>query len=168
MTGVLEPPRRLERSDDRSEFSSDAHELDTWLRQFAFQNQKANNAVTYVTVRDGVVLGYYAIAVAGYARESVPADLAKGRPTELPCILLARLAVDRRVQGQGVGAALLRDAIERSHQVSESVGAAALLIHCRDEDARSFYLANGDFVQSPVEPLHVMLSMKAISSILGT
>lgn len=166
MTGVLESPRRLERSDDKSGFSSGAEELDAWLQRYAFQNQKANNAVTYVTMLDGKVVGYYAIAVAGYARSNVPENLAKGRPTEIPSILLARLAVDERAKGRGVGAALLRDALVRSEQISESVGAAALLIHCRDEDARSFYLANGDFIQSPVEPLHLMLSMRTITTML--
>lgn len=166
MTGVLEPPRRLQREDDRTTFASGAPELDTWIREFAFQNQKAHNSVTYVTVRDGVVLGYYALAMSAYSRDSAPEGLKKGRPQEIPCLLLARLAVDSRAKGRGVGAALLRDAIERSFQLSERVGAAALLIHCRDAEARSFYLANGDFGQSPVEPMHVLLSMKAIARLI--
>ncbi|HCX84699.1 MAG TPA: N-acetyltransferase [Micrococcales bacterium] len=164
-SGVLESPRRLTRADDRSEFTSGATELDEWLRSYAWQNQRANNAVTYVTVRGSSVMGYYALAVAAYARDHAPDELRRA-PREVPCVLLARLAVDRRVAGLGVGAALLRDAFLRAYQASRSVGAAALLVHCRDDAARSFYLHNGDFLASPVEPKHLFLPMRAIGSLL--
>jgi len=165
--GILQPPRRLQRDDQREGFESGAAELDDWLRRFAWENQQANNAVTYVTVRDGVVLGYYAVAMSAYATVDLPERLQKYRPSQTPCLLLARLAVDRSAQRQGVGAALLRDALERAYSLSQSAGSAALLIHCRDDDARAFYLANGDFVQSPLEVLHLILPMKAIRQRLG-
>lgn len=112
--GILHAPRRLERGDDRSQFGGGAEELDTWLRRFSVENQQANNAVTYVTVRDGVVLGYYAIAMSANTTDRLPERLQKDRPTETRCILLARLAVDVTAQGHGVGAALLRHAMEQS------------------------------------------------------
>jgi len=161
--GILQAPRKLEHEDDRTAFDSGAPELDDWLRRYAWQNQRADNAVTYVTVRDGVVLGYHAIAMAAYAASDLPDGLRKGRPRQTPCVLLARLAVDRTAQGQGVGAALLRHAIETAYHASQSVGAAALLIHCRDDAARDFYLANGDFLASPVDPLHLMLPMNEVA-----
>lgn len=161
--GILESPRKLTHEDDRSAFDSGAPELDDWLKRFAWQNQRANNAVTYVTVRDGVVLGYYAIAMAAVAAADLPDELKKARPRQTPCVLLARLAVDRSAQEKGVGAALLRDAIETAYRASESVAAAALLIHCRDDVASAFYLANGDFVASPVDPLHLFLPMREIA-----
>ncbi|SDC61300.1 Acetyltransferase (GNAT) domain-containing protein [Sanguibacter gelidistatuariae] len=160
--GILERPRRLAKGDDRTAFDSGAPELDDWFRRFALENQQANNAVTYVTVRDGVVLGYYAIAMSAYTTNRLPERMQKNRPGETPCILLARLAVDSTAQGQGVGAALLRHAMEQSFSLSERVGAAALLIHCRDESAKAFYQANGDFLASPIEELHLVLSMKEI------
>jgi len=166
--GVLQAPRKLARDDDRSTFSSGAPELDDWFRRFAWENQRAGNAVTYVTTLDDVVLGYYAIAMSAYATSQMPERLQKNRPVQTPCVLLARLAVDSTAQGQGVGAALLRHAIEQAYHASQSVAAAALLIHCRDDVARAFYEANGDFVQSPIEPLHLMLSMKEISRRVGS
>ncbi|MBI9113688.1 GNAT family N-acetyltransferase [Sanguibacter suaedae] len=165
--GVLEPPRRLTKNDDRTAFTSGAPELDDWFRRFSLENQQANNAVTYVTVRDGVALGYYAVAMSAYTTLDLPERMQKNRPKEMPCILLARLAVDTTAQGQGVGAALLKHAMERAISLSEQVGAAALLIHCRDDAARDFYLANGNFVASPVEPMHLMLPMKEIRRRLG-
>ena len=62
---------------------------------------------------------------------------------------------------------MLRHAIEQAYHASKSVAAAALLIHCRDDTARDFYLANGNFLASPVEPTHLMLSMKEIGRRLG-
>ena len=164
----LEAPRRLIRQDVTAGFHSGATELDDWFQRYAWQNQKANNAVTYVTTQDDVILGYYAITTAAYSRNDAPQGLNhRSRPEEIPCILLARLAVDERAQGRGIGAALLKDAIERCYRLSREVGAAALIVHCRDEQARSFYLANGDFFPSPANNLHLLLSMKRLNRTLG-
>ncbi|MFS0704039.1 GNAT family N-acetyltransferase [Cellulomonas sp. 179-A 9B4 NHS] len=164
---ILEAPRKLARSDIRDRFTSGAPELDDWFRRFAWENQRASNAVTYVTTCDTVVLGYYAIAMSAYAKSDLPDKMQKNRPSQTPCVLLARLAVDETAQGKGVGAGLLRHAIEQAYQASQGVGAAALLIHCRDEAARSFYLSNGDFLTSPVDALHLLLPMKEITRHLG-
>ena len=167
-TESLEAPRGLIRQDVTAGFQSGAKELDDWFQRYAWQNQKANNAVTYVTTQDDVILGYYAITTAAYSRNDAPQGLNhRSRPEEIPCILLARLAVDERAQGHGIGAAMLKDAIERCYMLSREVGAAALVVHCRDEQARSFYLANGDFLPSPANNLHLLLSMKQVATLLS-
>lgn len=157
MTAVLGPPRLLRKEDDRSDFASGAEELDEWFRRYAWQNQRAHNATTYVLAHHGVILGYHAIAAAAVSREVAPTDFARGRPGVIPCVLLARLAVDSRAQGRRLGQVLFRDSIERAVHVSGSIGAAALLIHARDNTAREFYLANADLLESPTDPLHLML-----------
>lgn len=167
MSLPLGTPRKLEKSDDRADFSSGATELDDWLRRFAWENQAANNATSYVTTDGSRVVGYYAIAMAAYDLSDAPAALAKNRPRQIPCILLARLAVDRAWQGDGWGAELLRDALIRSVGLSESIGAAAVLVHCRDEAARDFYLRHGDFLASPVEPLHLFVPIKELRKYVG-
>ena len=160
-------PRKLTRADLRADFHSGASELDEWLAKYAWQNQEAGNAVTYVITDGTRVIGYYAIAMAAVARTSVPEPLSKGRPQHLPCLLLARLAVDAEYSGRGLGWALLRDALLRSLQLSASVGAAAVLVHCRDDAARSFYLHHGDFLASPVNELHLMVPVAALRKALG-
>lgn len=163
MSESLARPRRLEQRLDLSQFRSGAAELDLWLQRFAWENQQANNAVTYVTTMGERVVGYYAITSGSVELGVVPRDLKKGgRPDPLPVLILARLAVDEAVAGRGVGAGLLRDALERCAVISESVGAAALLVHARDESARAFYLHVADFVASPVADLQLMVSMKAL------
>lgn len=160
-------PVKLERAFDRSGFTSGAAELDEWLRQYAWQNQRANNATTYVSHFGGTVVGYYAITVASYDRAGAPSSLVKGAPAQVPCILLARLAVDESWQGKGVGAALLLDALRRTVFISGSVGARLFLVHARDEAAQTFYMRHGDFIESPVEPLHLMVPVSELTKVPG-
>lgn len=165
-SGILRAPRTMERADSKSAFRSGAAELDEWFARYAWQNQRANNAVTYVATLDDRTVGYYAVAAAGISRDAVDFSFGKGRPHDIPCILLARLAVDSRAQGRGLGAALYRDAIQRSISASDALGAAALLIHCRDESAREFYLAHADLLESPVDPLHLVLPLGPLKKAL--
>jgi GNAT superfamily N-acetyltransferase len=142
-------------------FESVAAELDQWLIKYAYADLRANNAITYVTIYGGRVVGYYAIAVASVEREQAPKRLnTPDRPREIPCILLARLAVDRSVQGRGIGAGHLKDALRRAVLLSDSVGAAAVLVHARDQSAKDFYLRHGDFLESPVDALQLLAPMK--------
>lgn len=157
-------PEILTKAHDRTSFESGAAELDEWLRKYSWQNQRANNATTYVSTFGGRVVGYYAITVAGYERRAAPEAIAKRAPERVPCFLLARLAIDLEWQGHGLGWGLLRDAMQRVLLVSRSVAAPALVVHARDDTARAFYLHHADFLQSPVDPLHLFLPMKAIAA----
>lgn len=167
MPGILRAPRVLEKSDDRSTFVSGAHELDDWFRRFAWQNQRAKNCVVYVATLDDLVVGYYAICAAAVGHDDAPEEFTRRRPDPVPVVLLARLAVDRRAQGRGVGAGLLRDAIARSLSVSAGLGAAALIIHCRDDAAKAFYHRHVDLLESPLDPLHLLLPLRAAAAALG-
>ncbi len=111
MAGKPCAPRKLARADVWEGFDSGAPELDEWLVRYSWQNQRANNAVTYVSVLDERVVGYYAIAVANVTSEAAPVPVAKGAPKQVPCLLLARLAVDQSMQGLGLGRGLLADVL---------------------------------------------------------
>ncbi|MGI6873931.1 GNAT family N-acetyltransferase [Amycolatopsis sp. 3B14] len=157
-------PRKLDKRDEVNGFQSGAEELDEWLSQFARVNQKANNAVTYVTTTaERRVVGYYAITVAGVSKQNVPSEVAgNSPPADVPCVLLARLAVDWEYQERGIGAALFADSLQRAVALSQSVGVRAFLIHARDEDARRFYMKHADLFQSPTDPLHLMIPIHLI------
>lgn len=157
-------PEKLTSAHHRTGFASGAVELDEWLERYSWQNQRANNATTYVSTFGGRVVGYYAITVSGYERSSAPVLIARKAPHVVPCFLLARLAIDIEWQGRGLGWGLLRDAMHRVLTLSQSVAAPALLVHARDDTARAFYLHHAEFVQSPVDPLHLFLPMKAIAA----
>lgn len=160
---AFEAPRKLSKSDDRSSFTCGAPELDDWFRRFAYENQRANNAITYVSTDGNVVYGYYSISVAAVAKSAAhdkfknPSD-----PNQLPCILLARLAVSEPCHGSGLGAGLFVDSLKRAALLSESVGARALLIHARNDRARAFYEHLSETYPLPGNPLHLMIPMKWI------
>jgi len=71
-------------------------------------------------------------------------------------MVLARLAVDNRAQGMKLGAALLRDALDRCMGIASNAGVRALLVHALNERAKEFYEYYG-FKASPVNPLTLML-----------
>lgn len=157
----LHPPEPLQAHHRVAEFVSGAEELDDWLHRFAWVNQQAGNARTFVATRAGRVVGYYALTTAGAERADFPAPLAKGGvPRQAPCLLLARLAVHQVEQGNGLGRALLVDALRRAIRVSDEVGVRALLLHARDDAAKAYYLHLGDFVESPTDPHHLLLHLK--------
>jgi GNAT superfamily N-acetyltransferase len=83
--------------------------------------------------------------------------LAANQP--VPVVLLGRLALDARHQGQHLGRSLLLDAMMRVLQAGELIGIRALLVHAIDERAREWYARFG-FERSPTHPLHLLLLIK--------
>lgn len=161
---VLQEPRPLEHGDDRARFQSGNDEIDDWFHRYAWQNQQAGNARVFVTVQEPRTVGSYALAMGSVERGRLPAQLKpQRRPDPYPCLLFARLAVDRRAQGRGIGAALLKDALLRAYVLSREFGFAALLVHCADQQARDFYLSqSSQFVPCPGADNHLMLPLGAI------
>lgn len=84
----------------------------------------------------------------------------------IPVILLARLAVDASVHGQGLGSALLKDALLRTAQAADTIGARALLVHAKDDGAKAFY-EHFTFEASPSDPYHLLLIMKDLLQIIS-
>jgi GNAT superfamily N-acetyltransferase len=98
------------------------------------------------------VIGYYTLAVGQVMREEAPERLTKGLARHpVPIILLARLAVDKRWQGKGVGKALLKDAMLRTVQAADIAGIRAFAVHAKDE-GRSQLLPEIRFHPLPFRP----------------
>ena len=66
-------------------------------------------------------------------------------------------------QGQGLGAALLKDAIGRTLAAAEIAGIRALAEHAKDERARGFYEHFG-FRPSPSDALHQFVMLKDLQA----
>jgi GNAT superfamily N-acetyltransferase len=152
----LSPVEPIGTGHDLTAFDSGELELDAWLTQRALDNHARGFTKTYVVHRASKVVGFYALAMASVSRADTPAAVGDRGPTKVPVALLARLAVDRSEQGQGLGAALLKDAILRATVLAEAIGARALLAHAKHDTARSFY-EHFDFEPSPTDPLHMYL-----------
>lgn len=118
----------------------------------------------FVAARGDDVVAYYTLSSAAVERGHVPIELTEGgAPTDVPCLLLGRMAVHGTEQGIGVGRSLLIDALLRAARIPEEVGFRALLIHARDEDARAWYRHQvRSFRESPTDPLHLLLPLKEL------
>ena len=81
-------------------------------------------------------------------------------------MVIARLAVDRRHQGRGLGGALLRDALLRTLQAAAVAGIRAVLLHAVSEDAKRFYTHHG-FSESPIDPMTMMITLAEVEKALG-
>lgn len=167
---AFEPACRFEPArHDVTAFDCGSDAQTNWLRRVAAVAHAARTAVVYVITPtgDNRVVGYYALAAASVAHADAPERLTKGAGrSPIPVILLARLGADATAQGQGLGAALVKDAMIRAHQASGSIGARALLIHAESDEARSFYEHLAEFDPSPSDPLHLMMLMTDIEAIL--
>jgi GNAT superfamily N-acetyltransferase len=148
-------------------FDCGRDELNRYLLRYAWQNQQAGAAQTYVGLAGDAVLGYYTLAVGHVMREEAPQRLTKGLARHpVPIMLLARLAVDKRWRGEGVGKALLKDAMLRTLQAADIAGIRAFAVHAKDEDARNFYL-KFDFIPSPSDPMHLFVLLKDVRRIVS-
>lgn len=125
---------------DVSAFDSGESETDDWLRANALRAQQQGSARTRVLTRSGesIVLGFYAIAPHDTHREDMPGAAAGGL-TVVPGYLIAQLAVDRSIQGQGLGADLLLDALETVVQAARAVGGRLVVVDAIHEHAVGFY-----------------------------
>lgn len=141
--------------------------LDDFLRRFALANARNGSSRTYAGLRGSRVVGYYSLAAASVEPDDLPARAIQGLARHaVPMILLARLAVDRSEQGQGIGKGLLKDALRRYLAAQEIVGSRGLLVHAKDDAAKDFYLRYG-FMASPTDELHLCLLTKDVRKTLG-
>lgn len=167
MSVTFEPVRKLAATDDIDRFDCGQPALNQFLQRYALVNQKTNSAQTYVCARAGVVIGFYSLAVGSVARGVPPSRVTKGLARHpVPVMILARLAVDLRWQAQGLGRALLKDALLRTARAADIAGIRCLLVHAKDDAARQWYLSV-DFEPSPSDPYHLFLLMKDLKSLLA-
>jgi GNAT superfamily N-acetyltransferase len=152
---------------DVTTFDCGTPELTDWLRRYALVNQQNRSARVFVVHRARHMVGYYALAAASVDRIDAPPRVSQGLANHpIPVILLARLAVALSEQRQGLGRALLKDALLRSLRASNEIGARAVLVHAQDEEARRFY-ERFDFEASPTDPSHLFLLMKDVTQAAG-
>ncbi len=158
---------KLQRTHDVDSFDCGQENLNQYLYKYAFISQRADGAQTYVGISDTNIMGYYTLAVGHVTYEDAPERLTKGLSRNpVPIMLLARLAVDVNWQQKGVGAGLLRNAMQRTLQAAEIAGIRAFLVHAKDTKAKKFY-EHFNFVPSPTDPYHLYLLIKDIRKLIN-
>ena len=155
------PVRRVGANDDLDRFGCGAPALDEWLRRFALSGQHAGTSVTYVLERGTQIVGFYTLAPHTIETEAAPGRLSAGLPRQrpIPAILLARLGLDRSVQGTGLGGDLLKDALARCAAAADDIGGRAVLVHAKGVGAAAFYQRHG-FVPLEQNLNHLFVLMK--------
>jgi GNAT superfamily N-acetyltransferase len=148
-----------EASHDRGPFDCGVAPLNVYLKQDALHNQQKGIVRNYVTCRGTCVVGYYSLAYGSAAQADAPPALTRGiGKYPIPLMILARLAVDVRETGQGLGKALLKDAILRTLQAADIAGLKAIFVQAKDQDAERFYAMHG-FIPSPGDPFHLFFPL---------
>jgi GNAT superfamily N-acetyltransferase len=130
---------------DLAQFTSGSDTLDAWLRRSSRHAEAANTGRTFIWVRPGsnVAVAYFTLAAHLVRRDEVPNGIGHGSPDAIPSILLARLALDRSLQGEGLGAQLLLDALERAVEASARAAARLVVVDAIDDTAARFYRRYG-------------------------
>ena len=134
--------------------------LNRYLVRYAWLNQQANAAQTYLALAEEEVVGFYTLVVGEVAYADAPQRLKKGLAKHpVPIMLLARLAVSTHWQGRRLGAGLLKDAMLRTVAAADIAGIRAMAVHAKDDTAKAFY-HHFDFVESPTDPFHLFVLIK--------
>jgi GNAT superfamily N-acetyltransferase len=165
--------RRLEQRDAVENFDCGDEPLNNYLKRHAWNNQeKSSSGVTYVAVEEDaalVVLGYFTLAMASVAREAFPNQYVRGLPPyDLPLILLARLAVDQRFAGRGLGRALIAEVFRISLRAADEVGCRCIVTDAYRD--RAGWYAQYGFV--PIEgsaengPQRMFLDLRTVRAAL--
>jgi len=155
----LSGPAPLAEHHELDEFNSGEASLDEWLKKRARANHAGGASRVFVTCEGNQVVGYYSLSSSSVVHEIVPGRFRRNMPDPIPVVLLGRLAIDKKWQGQGIGRSLFRDAATRISQAAEAIGVRGVVVHAISDEARKFYVAIG-FSECPHEPLTLVVTLQ--------
>ena len=152
----------LDAGHERAGFNSDSEPLNRYLREHVTQDIRRRVAACFVALADGQsIAGYYTLASTSLLLADLPASTGKKLPRypTVPAVRMGRLAVDRAFKGQGLGGALLADALDRAAR--SEIAAFALMVDAKDEAKAAFYQHHG-FITLPDSPLTLFLPLATV------
>lgn len=147
---------------DRNAFNCDSEPLNRYLREQATQDVRRRVAACFVALTEGQqIAGYYTLASASLLLADLPLNIGKKLPRypTVPAVRMGRLAVDLTFKGQGLGGALLADALARAAR--SEIAAFALMVDAKDETASAFYKHHG-FIALLDSPLTLFLPLATV------
>ena len=154
---------------DRESFDCGEAALNDFLRRHARRSHKLGGAKTFMAVDDSdnrTVLGFYSLSAASIEYARTPELVRRGLARhEVPAFRLARLAVDLRVQGHGLGGQLLLSAGRRCLLASAEVGGVAMLIDARNQRVAKWYAGYGALPLLDA-PLSLLLPLATVEAAL--
>ncbi|MBS0246964.1 MAG: GNAT family N-acetyltransferase [Proteobacteria bacterium] len=139
---ALSPPAPFSATLDATGFDCGKVALNDWIRDTAGRSE-GRTARCVVVTRNNSIVGFYCLAAGAVQHQGAPRKLRQNSPDPIPVVIIGRLAVDKRLQGLGIGRGLLKDALLRITKASELVGARAVIVHAVDQEAVPFYARYG-------------------------
>ncbi len=151
---------------NRKNFCCGKPPLDEYLHRYARQNDEKNIAKSFVAIdEENNVVGYYSLCTASIEFEELPEAIRNQLPNyPVPAVLIARLAVDENVHGQGLGAKLLINALQRILTASAEIAIKAVLVDAIDDEAIKFY-RHFEFIELPDQDLKLFLPIETIQQL---
>jgi GNAT superfamily N-acetyltransferase len=158
----------IRKKHDREAFDCGEEVLNEFLRRYARKSHELGGAKTFLAIDDAenTILGFYSLSPASVAYARTPELTRRGLARhDVPGFRLARLAVDRRFQGQGIGGQLLLAAGRRCLLASAEVGGVVLVIDAKNERVAEWYARYGA-VPLLDAPLTLLLPLATIEAAL--
>ena len=159
----------INKTHDRDAFDCGEDVLNEFLRRYARKSHELGGAKTFLAIDDAdnkIILGFYSLSPASVAYARTPEIVRRGLARhDVPGFRLARLAVDRRVQGQGLGGQLLLTAGRRCLRAAAEVGGIALVIDAKNDRVAAWYAS---YAAVPLldAPLTLLLPLTTIEAAL--
>ncbi len=167
MTAWHEEP--IDKKHDRDTFDCGEEALNEFLRRYARKSHELGGAKTFLAIDDAddkTILGFYSLSPASVNYARTPDIIRRGLARHnVPGFRLARLAVDRRLQGRGLGGQLLLAAGRRCLLAAAEVGGVVLLIDAKTERVAGWYASYGA-IQLMDAPLTLLLPLATIANAL--
>jgi GNAT superfamily N-acetyltransferase len=175
VTAWYEEP--INKKHDREAFDCGDEALNEFLRRYARKSHERGGAKTFLAI-DGsdddadnkTVLGFYSLSPASVDYARTPEILRLGLARhDVPGFRLARLAVNRRFQGQGIGGQLLLAAGRRCLLAAEEVGGVVLVIDAKNERVAGWYASYGavPLLHAPLTLLLPLATLEAAFKKVG-
>lgn len=139
---ALASPAPLNANHDAANFDCGKAALNDWLRE-SVRRPDGQRTRCYVVAQRSRVAGFYCLSAGAVELEGISAKATKKASDPAPVVVIGRLAVDKPLQGKGLGRAILKDALSRIVKASEMVDAKAVIVHAVDQEAVPFYARYG-------------------------
>lgn len=149
---------------DRELFDCGQPDLENYLKCLALQHADKGVSRTYALIDDAqpsVLLGFMTLALCKITPAALPPKFAKKYAHDVHGVKLARLAISRTRQRQGLGALLMMHAMDRAKAVAENTGIVDFFVDAKDLPAQAYYLRYG-FIPLPDDPLRLFLPLATL------
>ena len=150
---------------DKNSFDCGSEPLNDYLKKYARQNHDSGLSRCFVAVSaDDKIIGYYTLSSGQVMLESLPEEIRNRLPRyPVPINRIGRLAIDKSMQGKGLGRELMGHAIQNIVKVSETLGTFAIVVVAKNDEAVSFYKKFG-FAEFPENGKVLFIPLSAIQS----